>query len=185
MPPSGLQLVNDDRQVRHCACRIRDSACLGCGQVIGYHVTQPCNDCLQDQNNGHFWMFYSSGVLHFRRIHKVGSTDTVMLWADVPSTAYDQCLAEQLRAAIPTLGPRRQQPQRLVITASTLTSSEQGGGHSAHSSSHGGAGAGASEGAGVGRSGGTATTVADERPPTAWIDMEDWLKSPIGDIVCR
>ncbi|KAG0225938.1 Protein fam72a [Actinomortierella wolfii] len=24
MPPSGLQLVNDDRQVRHCACRIRD-----------------------------------------------------------------------------------------------------------------------------------------------------------------
>ncbi|KAF9158275.1 hypothetical protein DFQ26_007805, partial [Actinomortierella ambigua] len=149
MPPSGLQLVNDDRQVRHCACRIRDSACLG-------------------------W-----------RIHKVGSTDTVMLWADVPSTAYDQCLAEQLRAAIPTLGPRRQQPQRLVITASTLTSSEQGGGHSAHSSSHGGAGVGASEGAGVGRSGGTATTVADERPPTAWIDMEDWLKSPIGDIVCR
>lgn len=29
MPPAGLQLVNDDRQVRHCACRIRDSACLG------------------------------------------------------------------------------------------------------------------------------------------------------------
>jgi len=29
MPPSGLSLVNEDRQVRHCACRIRDSACLG------------------------------------------------------------------------------------------------------------------------------------------------------------
>jgi len=29
MPPAGLQLVNEDRQVRHCSCRIRDSVCLG------------------------------------------------------------------------------------------------------------------------------------------------------------
>ncbi|KAH7045088.1 FAM72A-like protein [Linnemannia elongata] len=68
MPPAGLQLVNDDRQVRHCTCRIRDSACLGCGQVAGYHVTQPCSDCLKDQNNGHFWMFYSSAVVHYKRL---------------------------------------------------------------------------------------------------------------------
>ncbi|KAF9132575.1 Protein fam72a [Mortierella sp. GBA39] len=71
MPPAGLQLVNDDRQVRHCACRIRDSACLGCGQVAGYHVTQPCSDCLKDQNNGHFCMFYSSAVVHYKRLRVV------------------------------------------------------------------------------------------------------------------
>ncbi|KAF9119223.1 Protein fam72a [Mortierella sp. 14UC] len=77
MPPAGLQLVNDDRQVRHCTCRIRDSACLGCGQVAGYHVTQPCSDCLKDQNNGHFWMFYSSGVVHYKRL-RLGKSKMAM-----------------------------------------------------------------------------------------------------------
>ncbi|KAK3805125.1 MAG: FAM72 protein-domain-containing protein [Benniella sp.] len=67
MPPVGLQLVNEDRQVRHCSCRIRDGACLGCGQIVEYHVTQPCSGCLNDQNNGHFWMFYSSSVYHYKR----------------------------------------------------------------------------------------------------------------------
>ena len=38
------------------------------GQVAGYHVTQPCSDCLKDQNNGHFWMFYSSAVIHYKRL---------------------------------------------------------------------------------------------------------------------
>ncbi|KAG0028910.1 Protein fam72a [Podila clonocystis] len=141
MPPAGLQLVNDDRQVRHCACRIRDSACLGCGQVAGYHVTQPCSDCLKDQNNGHFWMFYSSAVYHYKRNHG----RQVMIWANVPSIAHDQALAQHLRLEVPVLNIQTNQG-RLHITSQ------------------------ASE---------------DERPMTASVEMEEWLKSPISEVVCR
>ncbi|KAG0299774.1 Protein fam72a [Dissophora globulifera] len=57
-----LQLVYDDYRTRNCKCRIRDVACLGCGNTLGYHVTQPCESCLEACNNGHFWMFHSDGV---------------------------------------------------------------------------------------------------------------------------
>ncbi|KAG0087566.1 Protein fam72a [Podila epicladia] len=142
MPPAGLQLVNDDRQVRHCACRIRDSACLGCGQVAGYHVTQPCSDCLKDQNNGHFWMFYSSAVYHYKRNHG----RQVMIWANVPSIAHDQALAQQLRLEVPILNIQTSQ-SRLHI--------------------------------------GTSQGSEDERPLTASVEMEEWLKSPISEVICR
>lgn len=33
------------------------------GNVLGYHVSQPCDRCLDARNNGHFWMFYSEGVI--------------------------------------------------------------------------------------------------------------------------
>ncbi|KAI8918764.1 FAM72 protein-domain-containing protein, partial [Entophlyctis helioformis] len=56
-PPFGVQLVLEDYVTRNCQCRIRDVACLGCGNVVGYHVTQPCGSCLEACNNGHFWMF--------------------------------------------------------------------------------------------------------------------------------
>ncbi|KAI7818643.1 protein FAM72, partial [Gamsiella multidivaricata] len=61
-PPKGVQLVYDDYRTRNCKCRIRDIACLGCGSTLGYHVTQPCESCLEACNNGHFWMFHSDGV---------------------------------------------------------------------------------------------------------------------------
>lgn len=51
-PPSGVQLVYSDYTTRNCQCRIRDGACLGCGNVVGYHVTQPCEGCLEACNNG-------------------------------------------------------------------------------------------------------------------------------------
>ncbi|KAI8916218.1 protein FAM72, partial [Gorgonomyces haynaldii] len=62
IPPLQVQLIGDDYLTRACHCRIRDVACLGCGNVIGYHVTQPCSRCLTACNNGHFWMFLSDGV---------------------------------------------------------------------------------------------------------------------------
>ncbi|KAL2915749.1 hypothetical protein HK105_204695 [Polyrhizophydium stewartii] len=62
VPPFRVQLVDKDYMTRNCRCRIRDVACLGCGNVIGYHVTQPCERCLDSCNNGHFWMFLSEGV---------------------------------------------------------------------------------------------------------------------------
>ncbi|KAF9326660.1 Protein fam72a [Linnemannia elongata] len=158
MPPAGLQLVNDDRQVRHCTCRIRDSACLGCGQVAGYHVTQPCSDCLKDQNNGHFWMFYSSAVVHYKRLRVDGHVGDVMLWANVPSINYDQALAQQLRREVPILSVR-------TTTSSSQSSSSFSSRDQYSSLNH--------------------SSSNDERPLTACVEMEEWLNSPMAEVVCR
>ncbi|KAF9945591.1 Protein fam72a [Mortierella alpina] len=147
MPPAGLQLVNEDRQVRHCACRIRDSACLGCGQIAGYHVTQPCSDCLKDQNNGHFWMFYSSAVFHYKRHRIDGPAGGVMLWANVPPISYDQALAQQLRLEVPILTLQTRLGQPRAETDPRVP--------------------------------------GDDRPLTACVEMEEWLNSPISEVVCR
>jgi hypothetical protein len=50
--PFGVALVDKDYCTKNCHCRIRDAACLGCGNVVGYHVTQPCDRCLEACNNG-------------------------------------------------------------------------------------------------------------------------------------
>ncbi|KAI9501920.1 protein FAM72, partial [Coemansia spiralis] len=63
MPPMvKIQLVGTDYTTRSCRCKIRNVACLGCGNEIGYHITQPCNECLKACNNGHFWMFLTESV---------------------------------------------------------------------------------------------------------------------------
>ncbi|KAJ3089813.1 Protein fam72a [Quaeritorhiza haematococci] len=46
MPPRGVQLVFDDYTTQNCACRIKDAACLGCGNVdenyfAGQHFPAP------------------------------------------------------------------------------------------------------------------------------------------------
>lgn len=35
---------------------------INSGNVVGYHVTQPCDTCMGACNNGHFWMFHSDAV---------------------------------------------------------------------------------------------------------------------------
>jgi hypothetical protein len=62
IPPSGVQLVYQDYFTKNCGCRIRDSACLECGNMVGYHVTQPCGKCLDSCNNGHLWIFQADGL---------------------------------------------------------------------------------------------------------------------------
>ncbi|ORZ38404.1 protein FAM72, partial [Catenaria anguillulae PL171] len=47
-----VALVNDTYVTVNCKCHIRDIACLGCGNCIGYHVTQPCTSCTAACNNG-------------------------------------------------------------------------------------------------------------------------------------
>lgn len=42
---------------KRCRCAIRDVACVCCGLIVGYHVEQPCRRCLEEENNGHMWMF--------------------------------------------------------------------------------------------------------------------------------
>ncbi|KAG0228653.1 Protein fam72a [Mortierella sp. GBA43] len=39
-PPKGVQLVYDDYRTRNCKCRIRDVACLGCGNTLGVSCTE-------------------------------------------------------------------------------------------------------------------------------------------------
>lgn len=80
-PPSGVQLVFDDYLTPNCMCKIKDAACLTCGNVIGYHVTQPCNKCLDACNNGHFWMFLSSGTRALER--RNATNNQVLRWANV------------------------------------------------------------------------------------------------------
>ncbi|KAJ3218132.1 Protein fam72a [Dinochytrium kinnereticum] len=77
-PPSGVQLVYNDYSTQNCSCRIRDAACLRCGNVVGYHVTQPCAKCLDACNNGHFWMFLSDGV---RPEERYEGPDRLLRWA--------------------------------------------------------------------------------------------------------
>lgn len=42
------------------------------GNVVGYHVTQPCELCLGSCNNGHFWMFLSDYVKAKERLDSTG-----------------------------------------------------------------------------------------------------------------
>jgi hypothetical protein len=74
IPPScALRLLDEDRMTQGCHCRIRDTACVGCGNVLGYHVSQPCERCLDAKNNGHFWMFYSESISPNERPEPSGS----------------------------------------------------------------------------------------------------------------
>ena len=38
------------------------------GCVVGYHVTVPCQSCLNSCNNGHFWMFHANCVQPSERL---------------------------------------------------------------------------------------------------------------------
>ncbi|KAI9346788.1 FAM72 protein-domain-containing protein [Zopfochytrium polystomum] len=81
-PPNGVQMVNEDYVTKNCYCRIRDVACLHCGNIVGYHVTQPCKDCLSSCNNGHFWMFHLNHVQSSERIDS--SNGNRLFWARLP-----------------------------------------------------------------------------------------------------
>ncbi|CAO3570794.1 unnamed protein product [Mortierella alpina] len=67
-PPGSVQLIDKDYTTSNCKCKIRDVACRVCGNVIGYHITQPCQQCLRAPNNGHFWMFHTEGVVGQERL---------------------------------------------------------------------------------------------------------------------
>ena len=52
------------------------------GNVLGYHVSQPCDKCLEARNNGHFWMLCSEGVTPSERMHFDGNGP--LYWASLP-----------------------------------------------------------------------------------------------------
>jgi hypothetical protein len=45
------------KKFEFCGCIIRDSLCLNCKNVIGYHIVQVCELCVEGGHNQHFWMF--------------------------------------------------------------------------------------------------------------------------------
>jgi len=57
---------------------------LRSGNVIGYHVTQPCQDCLKACNNGHLWMFHGSMSQARERVDRSSDTHKHLTWASLP-----------------------------------------------------------------------------------------------------
>ena len=95
-PSTDVAMVNEDYATDNCRCRIHDIACLGCGNVVGYHVTQPCDSCLDSCNNGHFWMFHLEGVVPSERPDGTGSGKP-LLWAFLPPPDRDMAALTQKR----------------------------------------------------------------------------------------
>ncbi|XP_028924332.1 protein FAM72A isoform X2 [Ornithorhynchus anatinus] len=65
-----------------CKCKLKDVACLKCGNIVGYHVIVPCKPCLLSCNNGHFWMFHSQAVFGINRLDSTGVN--LLLWGNLP-----------------------------------------------------------------------------------------------------
>ncbi|NWT75186.1 FA72A protein, partial [Prunella himalayana] len=73
IPPSGaVDFTGSCYFTEICKCKLRNIACLKCGNVVGYHVICPCKPCLLSCNNGHLWMFHSQAVLGINRLDPSG-----------------------------------------------------------------------------------------------------------------
>lgn len=59
--------TGDPFKISACDCSIRDIACKLCSTNVGYHIVDACRECLNSENNGHYWMFnkniVTSGLL--------------------------------------------------------------------------------------------------------------------------
>ncbi|CAO3565690.1 unnamed protein product [Mortierella alpina] len=85
--PESVQLVGTDYRPTNCYCKIRDTACLVCGNAIGYHITQPCEKCLNAENNGHLWLFHPEYILTCPRLDPVCSRP--LRWKELPEPDQD------------------------------------------------------------------------------------------------
>ncbi|KAH6587708.1 hypothetical protein BASA50_011312 [Batrachochytrium salamandrivorans] len=61
---------------------------LPSGNVVGYHITQPCDACLGACNNGHFWMFHSSAVEANERMDVDGHR--TLLWEQLSDAEIEE-----------------------------------------------------------------------------------------------
>lgn len=73
IPPSAVHSLPQDSLTSGCHCRVRETVCGGCGNSVGYQVSQPCDTCLGAKNNGHFWMFSADAVQAVERKDPVGN----------------------------------------------------------------------------------------------------------------
>lgn len=58
-----IREVYDYFATKNCCCTIIDVACTSCGNIIGYHVVQPCRQCLNSDTNGNMWIFCETRVV--------------------------------------------------------------------------------------------------------------------------
>ncbi|KAI8072390.1 FAM72 protein-domain-containing protein [Gongronella butleri] len=92
-PSSTIHLMDKDYLTRTCHCRIRDVACLECGNIIGYHVVSPCRQCLSACNNGHFWMFHADACLAIERKDETGRE--FLVWSNLPRADKDHAFLKE------------------------------------------------------------------------------------------
>ncbi|KAG0275305.1 Protein fam72a [Linnemannia gamsii] len=85
--PQSVQLIGVDYRPTNCLCRIRDTACLVCGNAIGYHITQPCEKCLNAENNGHLWLFHPEYISNCARRDPVFNRP--LRWDELPRPEQD------------------------------------------------------------------------------------------------
>ncbi|XP_053562576.1 protein FAM72A [Bombina bombina] len=83
-PVQAVDFVENCYSLEACRCKLKNLACLKCGNVVGYHVVSPCQTCLLSCNNSHFWMFPSKCVYSTNRMDCTGMR--VLLWKDLPDT---------------------------------------------------------------------------------------------------
>ncbi|XP_029429700.1 protein FAM72A-like [Rhinatrema bivittatum] len=83
-PSSAVDFVGSCYFTDICRCKLKDVACLKCGNVVGYHVIAPCKSCLLSCNNGHFWMFHGKAVFGVNRLDPSGVD--LLLWGNLPAT---------------------------------------------------------------------------------------------------
>ncbi|XP_027135543.1 protein FAM72A isoform X2 [Larimichthys crocea] len=114
IPPNRtVDFVASCYSTESCKCKLRDIACLKCGNVVGYHVVAPCKPCLLSCNNGHFWMFNSDAVSTLNRLDGTGLN--LLLWGDLPelddseneeseSPSEEECIRHKLQHSPVTRG---------------------------------------------------------------------------------
>ncbi|XP_028590199.1 protein FAM72A [Podarcis muralis] len=83
-PTSTVGFIGNCYFTEICKCKLKNVACLKCGNVVGYHVIAPCKPCLLSCNNGHFWMFHSQTVFGINRLDSSGTN--LLLWGNLPDS---------------------------------------------------------------------------------------------------
>ncbi|XP_059509281.1 protein FAM72A [Stegostoma tigrinum] len=89
-PTRAVDFVGNCYLTESCKCKVKDIACLKCGNAVGYHVVAPCKPCLLSCNNGHFWMFHSQVIYAVNRLDSSGVD--VLLWGNLPDTEDEETL---------------------------------------------------------------------------------------------
>ncbi|KAI9190252.1 hypothetical protein H9P43_001685 [Blastocladiella emersonii ATCC 22665] len=91
-PPATIAMFGDDYTTEKCQCRIRDVACLCCGNQVGYSVTQPCKACLSSSHNGHVYMLHMEHVQYAERLD-VHTNGRPLSWATIPAAEKDDFMS--------------------------------------------------------------------------------------------
>lgn len=87
-PTRAVDFIGNCYSTESCKCKIKDIACLKCGNAVGYHVVVPCKSCLLSCNNGHFWMFHSQVIYAVNRLDSSGVD--FLLWGNLPDIEDDE-----------------------------------------------------------------------------------------------